>query len=381
MQKSKVSLDITSFNPAKIGKILIRVNNWIGDVVMISPAMRAIRDHFPNATIAILAKTWVVDTLRGNPFYDELIEYDNLGKHAGLAGRFRVIKELRERRFDCAILFQKAFEAALFSFLAGIPLRVGYDTDRRGLLLSHKIRETKEARGKHHVEYFLDIVRSIGCQVKDTSLYFHIGEEERKKASKVFEKEGLKDGRPVVVINPGASKVERQWHPDRFAALADALSENAGAHIVITGGKIDKNAARAIKGKMKDQALDLTGRLTIKEFGAFTGRCSLFIGNDSGPMHVAAAVGTPVVALFGPGIPEKTAPFVDPSRYRAITKRFQCAPCRQNFFRECKPSPSGKPFCIEDITVEEVLEASLTMLSSIGKMREKSSGEPDRIKQ
>ncbi len=358
----KRSSTIEDFDPKRIRKILIRVNNWIGDVVMISPSMRAIRNRFADAKISILAKSWVVDTLRGNPFYDELIEYDNLGRHRGLSGRLRVIGELKRREFDCAILFQKAFEAALFSFLAGIPRRIGYDTDSRGFLLSHRIYETEEARMRHHVEYFLDIVRTIGCEAQDKSLYFHIGDEERKRALEIFEKEGLKDDKPVVVIHPGASKIERQWHSERFAALADILYQKASAHIVIAGGKIDMKAAATIQERMQHSALDLTGKLSIKEFGAFAERSSLFIGNDSGPMHVAAAVGTPVVSIFGPGLPEKTAPFVNPARYIAITKKFPCAPCRQKFFKECTPAPSGKPYCIEEITIGDVYNAAYELL-------------------
>lgn len=115
---------------------------------------------------------------------------------------------------------------------------------------------------------------------------------------------------------------------------------------------------------MKHGAIDLSGHLTVQELGAFLETCSLFIGNDSGPMHVAAAVGTPVVALFGPGVPEKTAPFVDPAQYIAVTKRYHCAPCRQKFFKECQPSRSGKPYCLEDISVNEVFEAVSKMMSS-----------------
>ncbi|MEW5807397.1 MAG: lipopolysaccharide heptosyltransferase II [Acidobacteriota bacterium] len=359
--------DVEKFDPARIKMILIRVNNWIGDVVMISPAMRSIREHFSNAKVSILARSWVVETLKGNPFYDELIEYDNLGMHRGLTGRWRLIQELKERKFDLAILFQKAFEAAFLSFLAGVPLRVGYDTDRRGFFLSHKIHETTEARMKHHVEYFLDIARFIGCDIKDKNLYFHFGEEERKKASEILGKEGLpgKDAFPVVVINPGASKPERRWHYERFAELADRLNERLGARIVLTGGNVDREGTGKILAKMTtgSKALDLTGKISIKEFGALLEKSSLFIGNDSGPMHVAAAVGAPVVAIFGPGIPEKTAPFVDAPRYLAITKKFSCAPCRQDFFKECSPAPSGRPYCIEEISVDEVFEASALLLS------------------
>ncbi len=354
---------IFDIDPTNIRKILIRVNNWIGDIVMISPAMKSIRNHFKKAKISILAKTWVVESLKGNPYYDELIEYENLTKHKGLIGRWRVIQNLRERQFDIAILFQKAFEAAFFSYLSGIPLRVGYDTDKRGFLLTHKINETSEARRKHHVEYFLDIARSLGCAIKDKSLYFHIGPDDQRHISEIIDSLGLRDEKPVVAIHPGTSKPERGWHAEKFSLLADRIYEKYDAHIVIIGGRRDEVISKKIAHSMKNKACDLSGKLSIQEFGAFLEKCSLFVGNDSGPMHIAAAVGIPIVAIFGPGTPEKTGPFMDPSRYIAITKSYQCAPCRQHFFRDCQASPSGKPYCIEDITVEEVFCAASDMIS------------------
>lgn len=355
----KKTLDI---EPSRIQKILIRVNNWIGDIVMISPAMRCIRNHFTKAKISILAKTRVVDSLRGNPFYDELIEYENLAKHRGLMGRWRIIQSLRERKFDLAILFQKAFEAALFSYFSAIATRVGYDTDKRGFLLTHRIHETEEVRKKHHVEYFLDIARILGCEIHDKSLYFHVGEEDRMTAHKIINRLNLKPEKRIVVIHPGTSKPERGWHTERFSSLANKIIKEFDAQIVLTGSEQDLLISKQIIAGMKQEAIDLTGQLSIKEMGAFLERCTLFIGNDSGPMHIAGAVGTPIVALFGPGIPEKTAPYVDPAQYEVITKKYRCAPCRQKFFKECQPSTSGKPHCIEDISVEDVLGAVFKLM-------------------
>ncbi len=349
-------------DPSQIRKILIRVNNWIGDVVMISPAMRSIRNHFKEAKISILAKTWVLEALRGNPFFDELVEYENLSKHKGLIGKWRIIQTLKGKKFDLAILFQKAFEAAFFSYLSGIPQRAGYDTDRRGFLLTHKINETEESRRKHHVEYFLDIARFLGCRIDDRSLYFHIEQNDRIATRKITNSLSLEPGKQLVSIHPGTSKPERSWHLERFSLLADKIVKESGAHIILTGAKQDETVCKQIIAGMKHKATDLSGQLTVKELGALLEMCSLFIGNDSGPMHIAAAVRVPIVALFGPGTPEKTAPFVDPSQYIAITKRYPCAPCRQHFFKECHPSSSGKPYCLEDITVEDVFEAVSKML-------------------
>src|SRR5947208_1082646 len=130
---------MTPIDPAGIRRILIRVNNWIGDVVMISPAVRALRAHYPGARVALLAKSWVIDTLRGDPVYDDLIEYDSAVRHRGLRGRLRLAAALRRERFDLAVLFQKAFDAAALAFLAGVRHRVGYATDRRALLLTRAL--------------------------------------------------------------------------------------------------------------------------------------------------------------------------------------------------------------------------------------------------
>ena len=327
-------------DPRLVRRILIRANNWIGDVVMISPAVRAIREHFAGARIAILAKSWVLEALRGNPCYDDLIEYDDEGTHRGLAGRLRLATLLRRQRFDMAVLFQKAFEAAAFAWLAGARLRVGHATDRRTLLLTHAL--PLPPPGTHHVEIFLGLARFLGCPIRDTVPGFHVDEAAREGAGALLASAGAAAHAPWVAIHPGASKEPRAWHAERFGELGRRLAA-AGAHLVLLGGPGDRATLERIAARVPaDRCLLPSGTISIAQMGALLERCDLFVGNDSGPMHVAAALRVPTVALFGPGDPARTAPLAPAERLAVISKRYPCSPCRQDFFRECPPSPTTR---------------------------------------
>ncbi len=344
-----------------VRRILIRANNWIGDVVMISPAVRAIREHYRDARVAILAKRWVIETLRGNPFYDDLIEYDDEGAHRGPAGLLRLAARLRREAFDLALLFQKAFEAAVIARLAGIPLRVGYSADRRSPLLTHALPQPPPHT--HHVDVFLGIARALGCAVCDPIPFFHVDADSRARAAQWLGNAGARGDRPIAAIHPGASKEPRAWHAGRFAELGRRLADRIGARVLVLAGPPDRIAEATIRRRIPDACLlPAAPEPTIQFMAGLIERCDLFIGNDSGPMHIAAALDVPTIALFGPGSPGRTAPRAPSGRVVPLGRDYPCAPCRQDFFRECSPAPSGKPFCLEEITVEEVERAAADLL-------------------
>src|SRR5262245_52742743 len=224
---------MTPIAPDAVRRVLIRANNWIGDVVMISPAVRAIRSHFPNARIAMLAKTWVLETLRGDPSYDDLIEYDSDGAHRGVRGRLRLASRLRRERFDLAVLFQKAFDAAALAWLAGARYRLGYATDHRSLLLTPPL--APPPADTHHVDVFLGIARSLGCRVDDPFPAFHLSEADRRRAEAILDESAVPRHDALLAFHPGASKEPRAWHADRFAALGRRLAERHGARILLLG--------------------------------------------------------------------------------------------------------------------------------------------------
>jgi lipopolysaccharide heptosyltransferase II len=352
---------MSPIDPSSVGSVLIRVNNWIGDVVMISPAVRALRAHYPAARIAILAKSWVLETLRGDPVYDDLIEYDSGGAHRGLRGRLRLAAVLRRRHFDLAVLFQKAFDAAALAFLGGARYRVGYATDHRSFLLTHAL-ESPPA-DTHHVDVFLGIARALGCAIEDPFPSFHLSADDRVRATAMLEEAGLAGEAPLVALHPGASKEPRAWHAERFADLGRRLTGSYGGRVVLLGSPSERDLLQRIASALPAGGVFVPEPgLSIKTAGALMEQCHLFVGNDSGPMHVAAALGVPTIGIFGPGTTRRTAPLSARGRVITVSRDYPCSPCRQNFFQECPPSPAGKPFCLEEIGVMDVELAAARLL-------------------
>lgn len=351
-------------DPSSTGRILIRANNWIGDVVMISPAIRAIRERFTRARIAMVAKAWVLEALAGNPCFDELLEYDPNGVHRAIAGRLRLSRALRQGGpFDLAVLFQKAFDAAVIARLAGARCRIGYATDGRSALLTHAL--PLPPAGTHHVDVFLGLARALGCEVRDPVPFFHLTADDRALAESRIDRSPLSGAGPRVALHAGASKGPRAWHPERYAALARTLHDAAGARILLIGGVEESALLNSIQSELRGIPCFAPGpAIGLKEVAGILKTCDLFVGNDSGPMHLAAALRIPTIGIFGPGRSRTTGPVGPPQRVAIIEREYPCAPCRQDFFRECLPAPSGKPFCIEEIRVDDVAAAALSLLAS-----------------
>ena len=340
-------------DPSSIRRILVRANNWIGDVVMISPSLQALRETYPDARIEAMVRPWVAGCFEGHPDLDGVVLHDPRGRHRGMGGFRALTRELRERRYDMAVLFQKAFGAALLAWSAGIPVRVGYDTDRRALLLTNVIGETPALRRIHHVEYFLEVARAAGCNVNGVPrrVSFHLTEDARGFARKFLVEHDAARNPMIAAIAVGASKPGRAWHADRFAALARYLAVERGARVLVLGGKGDREASEPVLAAAGDAAIDGVGNTTVPQMAALLEHSRIFIGNDSGPMHVAAALNIPTLGIFGPGSLAKTAPYMPEDRFIALSENFHCSPCRQDFFRECAPGPSFKPMCLEMVEV------------------------------
>ena len=179
----------TPFDRAR--NILIRGTNWIGDAIMTLPAVRAIRNTFPAARISVLAKPWVAEIFNLCPDVDEVIVFQSPGPHSGIAGKLRLAKELKARRFDTAILLQNAIEAAIITWLAGIPVRAGYNSDARGLLLTHSVQRTEDIRKVHQIQYYLEMVKSLGCLSAEANVHLHPGNEYESLSEKIFGEHGI----------------------------------------------------------------------------------------------------------------------------------------------------------------------------------------------
>lgn len=350
-----------------VRRLLVRSTNWIGDVVMISPALRALRRGFPDARLDLLARASVASAYQGHPLVDDVVVEERRSgsrRHDGVLGVFRLAAELRRRHYDLAVLLPKSLAAALAPALARIPCRVGFPTGGRGPLLTHPVPLPVDGDSLHHVEFFLGPAVFLGCPDDDRALVFPVSEEDRRSAREFLQGHGVTavGGHPLVAIHPGASRRERAWPARRFAELAARLA-GSGARLMVLGAPGDRVAAEPILQVSDTVVMDAVGVGGIGYMAALVEQCDLFVGNDSGPMHVAAAVGTPTVAVFGPGAPHKTAPYVPSARRREVSRGFPCSPCRQDFFRECDAAPSGIPWCLEAVTVQEVLDAARELLA------------------
>lgn len=338
--------------PEGIRKILIRSTNWIGDAVMTTPAVRTIRQNFPGAEITLLALPWVADVFKASPNIDRIIAYDRDGRHNGLSGKFTLAKELKKENFDAAILLQNAFEAAFITFLARIPVRAGYTTDGRALFLTHKVKKQSDIKLRHQVHYYQEMLQGLGLQPGPDELELHLVDDDVFWASNLINQSSTGQKTTFIGINPGAAYGPAKcWPADKYGELAKQLCDNPDAMIVVFGTKADRVAANQIQDAVNSQGrvIDLAGKTTLGQAMAMISLCNVFVTNDSGLMHVSAALKVPTVAIFGSTDHVATGPFSD--KASSVRIELDCSPCLKT---HC---PKKHFRCMEDIQVDDVARA------------------------
>ncbi len=337
--------------------ILIRSTNWIGDAVMTTPAIRTIRRNFPDAQITLLALPWVADVFAACPHIDQIFLYDKQGRHQGLRGKFRLAAELRAKQYDATILLQNAFEAALITFLAHIPIRAGYSTDGRGLLLTHGVRKNPAIKKKHQVHYYQEMLEGLGLQRHENALELFLDSKAKQEAEILLAQFRQNTSRPIIGLNPGAAYGPAKcWPSANYAALAGRLATTLGAQIIVFGTAADQKAAAEIVAVAGEQVLDVTGKTSLAQAIACIALCQVFVTNDSGLMHVAAALHIPSVAIFGSTNHIATGPFSEQAV--VVRKDISCSPCLKT---HC---PQGHFQCMQQISVEDVEQAVLARLQN-----------------
>jgi heptosyltransferase II len=341
-------------------KILVRATNWVGDAIMALPALRAIRNR-SDIKIAILARPYVAEIYRDQDLADELILYDVSGRHAGIAGRERLASELRAHKFDVAILLQNAIDAAWLAWRAGIPKRIGYARDARSMLLTNAISVPRTGEiPRHEKYYYLELLRRAGwiASFPDESfIHLSVAGQNRKRGADLLVGAGVRPHALRIAIGAGAAYGSAKcWPPVRFAELASRLQSQWDADVILFGASGEESVSCAIVSEMLRPPIDLTGKTAIADLPALFSQCHIFIGNDSGAMHVAAAVGLPTIGIFGPTDPFGTAP-VTP-RCTIVRQQPYCSPC---FLRRCPIDHR----CMTRITPGEVEAAVDPWLSSM----------------
>ena len=331
--------------------LLVRGVNWIGDSVMTLPALRALRKAMPGTKISLLLKPWVSAVFENNPNIDEIIIYGD--EHKGTIGKIKLSRMLNKKGFCGAILLQNAFDAALITFLAGIKERAGYNRDGRGFLLTTIISVPHNEDKTHQIYYYLNLLEQLGLKAEYSFPYIYITFDERLHARELSK--NMK--RPILGINPGATYGSaKRWFPDRFAEIANWFISDTGGSVIIFGGKSEVDIADEIykniipEFRTSNSLLSLAGKISLRELISLIAECDVFITNDSGPMHIAYAVRTPLVAIFGSTDPQLTGPppGVDGNNSIVITPDLPCSPC---FERTCKNNDMR---CMYAITSDDV---------------------------
>ncbi|MBI5562264.1 MAG: lipopolysaccharide heptosyltransferase II [Deltaproteobacteria bacterium] len=338
--------------------ILVRAPNWIGDAVMCLPALEALHRLYPASAITVVAKPRVAPVFRHCACIKDIIEYDDKGGHRGIVGRLKLASGIRSRRFGKAVLFQNAFDAAFLSFVSGIPERIGYGRDLRSALLTKAVKLTPEIKKRHQTLYYLNIVAALGARMPDAPPLpcLRVPARERARAERFLKERGIY-GRVIIGAAPGASYgPAKMWPPGHFASALNALAKTHGAYPVIFGGPDDKAACNAVSSLLTVEHANLAGELSLGESIALMGRASIFITNDSGPMHLASALGVPTIAVFGSTDAVITGPLG--KRAMVMSSGLECSPC---FKRECR---YGHYRCLREITAEAVVKEAGGLLKT-----------------
>ena len=317
-------------------------------------AFRELRTLFPKAHITVVSKPGTSDIFRDADFVDEVLVY----KRRGLSSVWQQVRVWKQRRFDLALLFQNAFEAASISFLARVPQRIGYDTERRGFMLTHPVAVPSWKNERHEIFYYLNLVtelerRLLGAsrEVSEPQFQTEVSPARKKDARKSLARAAA--DKPLVLLCPGSvNSRAKRWPAERYAALADQLAES-GVTVVLIGSPGELEVSKQVVSLARRPPVLLTGNTSVAEVTALISIADVLVTNDTGPAHIGAAVGTPTLVIFGPTNPLTTRPYGPAGEI--VRHPPDCAPC---MLRDCPIDHR----CMTAITPEEVLQRTTELI-------------------
>jgi heptosyltransferase-1 len=350
-------------NDAKI--LFIRLSS-LGDLILTLPTLKALKDQYPGAHISWLVQDALKDVLTGNPYLDEIIPVDLLSvtdKYATpriwLQGGVRLFRNLQkaarifhEKRFDVVLEFQALFKSGVFAALNSKAERYGFKNARE---LSHLFLNRPlfvRDKSRHAVENYLQFARYFGCSEKKVEFPLFIPAEDERYIEDLLRQKGIKRGDFTVFVSATARWQSKFWDQESFARLCDELVRRFGAKIIFSGLPSESRYLQGIKERMRDNALIMAGKTTIKQFLALLKQSRLYVGVDSGSMHAAAALGIPVVALFGPSNPRWIGPYGQ--EQGIVTAHLPCSPCNKRQCRDQRCMLQITPSMVLD-TVEKII--------------------------
>ena len=344
--------------PEEVRDILVIRTAYMGDVVMTLPMLKPLKERYPDARISFLTATAAVDVLKNNPFLDEIITFDPSWFYPGSRDRLiAFIRRMRERTFDLVIEARGDIREILcLAYPLRARYRVGFGFGGGSFLLTHVVPYTGV---RHKLEYHLDIARFLGCPVEGVTWGVYLTDEEKNGVQELLDANGIR--KPFIAVHPGARHELRRWYTDRYARLYDHVVQELGFPVVILGSPGEKELADAIIKQMVTKPYSLVGKATLRQLAGVLSASTLFICNNSGPMHIAASLKVPTIVLHGPSKTYWDAPYGNPQRI--VEKEFPCRrTCDENTCRNQRYHA-----CMKDIEVKDVQDAVAALLRELKK--------------
>jgi predicted lipopolysaccharide heptosyltransferase III len=341
-------------------RILIIKMRYIGDTILITPLLKALKDGIPDAFIDILVNKDTHQMLADNPYLNNTWIFDYHRSRKRLGYNLKFFLNIRRQRYDTVIDLTNNDRSSLITFLSGASLRIGYQKRHliRQRLFYNKIIDQK-MKNIHIVDYHLKAAEEMGLPVLDRKPFIVVLPEKiRDIERKLYDYIGLKADEPFVIIHPGARRWYKSWPVEKFAMLADSIIEEYNIHVVLAGNENDEAVALKIRSNMKENAINMVGKVSLSELPSFVKKALCLIGNDSAAIHIATSVGTPVIALFGPTDWRCWGPLRDHDRVFAA--EFSCRPCGHT-----RPDcPFGDSYCMSEINFEQIWPAVKDTISA-----------------
>ena len=327
--------------------ILVVNVNWLGDVIFSSPAFKALKEKYPESHITCLGVPRVVEVLKHIDGIDSVIVYEEKGCHSSFLGKLKLIGQLRKKRFDVVFLFHRSLTRALLVFMAGIPIRVGYDAKKRGIFLTHKAKPLDGI--VHRSDFYLNVIESFGVEVKDRNYCLKVFDDDVKFLSQILKDNEIKDSDFVIVVNTGGNWDLKQWPEENFSLLIDQMIKEFRSRIFVTGALKDLKRVERIISNRRGDVINLVGKTSLSQLMGVMQRADVVISADSGPLHVASSIGSKTIGLFGP-----TSPQVTGQRGKSNNQViFNDVGCNKN---PCYRLTCYDNICMKSITGRDVVE-------------------------
>ena len=333
--------------------ILIIRTDRIGDVVLTTPAIKAVRNYFPEAKITVLMSPVTLDLLQGVDFIDEFMLDDRQGVNKGNKGFLKLVQQVRSKKFDLVINYHTKKRSNLCSYLAGVPYRLGYKNDKYGFLLNHPVEDNRHLGEVHEAQYCLDLLREIGIESDNLDLEIMVRQDSEQWIDNFLELNSIQAGSPMVVIHPAASDPAKQWPKECFVELINRIAQRSdNIQFLVIGTEENRNLSEFIVNECRAKALEMAGLLSLSQLVSLLKRVDIMVSNDSGPVHVAAAVKTPVVSIF-----TRNQPGINPQRWQPLGEKSRIVTVGFDDEISFKKAQEYDPQSMEAIPVNAVLEA------------------------